>query len=101
MIFVATSCGSSHAAEPLTQGAAREIGYIVGSADLCGYVLDENSLAEAVAARLAASSIDIRNTYELAASGRQFRLKSAGKSERLVACETQKKLAGKYKIVLD
>jgi len=101
LIIAAALCGPADAAEPMTQGAAREVGYIVGSADVCGYTLSEKSLTEAVAARLAVSALDIRNTYEFAVSGRPYRLKNVGPSERLVACETQKRLASKYGIILD
>lgn len=78
---------------------ARELGQIVGSADVCEYSLDADKVSGLVSDALAGMGPMSRSAYEPGLGAQKVRLKKMNEVERKVACATQQKLASKYGIL--
>lgn len=75
---------------------ARELGQIVGTAEICGYKLDEQKTVDYVSTFLESADGNARNSYETGSGAHKLRLGELSEVERKVACATQAKLAAKY-----
>lgn len=75
---------------------AREVGQIVGTAELCGYELDADKVAAFVSERLAAMDPMSRGMFQTGSGAHKMRIKEMGEVERKVVCATQAKVAAKY-----
>ncbi|SOE18579.1 hypothetical protein SAMN05877838_3508 [Hoeflea halophila] len=75
---------------------AREIGQIVGTADLCGYDLDADKVAAFVSEQLAAMAPTSRAAFQSGSGAQKIRMKEMSELERKVTCATQAKVAVKY-----
>lgn len=75
---------------------AREVGQIVGTADLCGYQLDADKVAAFVSDRLAAMEPMARSAFQTGSGAHKMRVEEMGELERKVVCATQAKVAAKY-----
>lgn len=78
---------------------ARELGQIVGSADLCNYPLDADKVSSYVSDALAAMEASSRLAYQSGLGAQKIRLQKMTDIERKVSCSTQAKLASKYGIL--
>lgn len=78
---------------------ARELGQIVGSADICKYALDAEKVSGLVSDALAAMDPMSRSAYEPGLGAQKVRLQKMPEVERKVACATQQKLAAKYGVL--
>jgi hypothetical protein len=92
--FVACLCVPAAA-----QQDARELGYIVGTADVCGHEFDAARVARVVVDTLSKLGPESRNTYELATTGRKYRMRQMGDVERATACAIQLENARRYGLV--
>lgn len=77
---------------------AREVGQIVGTADLCGYQLDADKVAAFVSDRLAAMEPMARSAFQTGSGAHKMRVEQMGELERKVTCATQAKVAAKYEL---
>ncbi|WP_333900441.1 hypothetical protein [Agrobacterium pusense] len=78
---------------------ARELGQIVGSADLCNYPLDPDKVSSYVSDALAAMEPSSRSAYQTGLGAQKIRFQKMTDIERKVSCSTQAKLAAKYGIL--
>lgn len=78
---------------------ARELGQIVGSAELCNYPLDADKASGYVSEALAAMEPSSRSAYQAGLGAQKVRLQKMAEIERKVSCSTQAKLAAKYGIL--
>lgn len=75
---------------------AREVGQIVGTAEICGYELDADKVAAFVSDRLAAMEPIARSAFQSGSGAHKMRIEEMGELERKVTCATQAKVAAKY-----
>ena len=75
---------------------AREVGQIVGTAEICGYELDADKVAAFVSERLAAMDTMARGMFQTGSGAHKFRIEKMSELERKVTCATQAKVAAKY-----
>ena len=78
---------------------ARELGQIVGSAEICSYDLDADKVADVVSDALAKMEAVNRSAYQTGSSAQKSRIERMTSTERKVTCATQAKLAAKYGIL--
>lgn len=78
---------------------ARELGYIVGTAEMCSLSMDAERVATVVTGRLEKLGAEARSTFELASSGRRYRLTQMGSIERATACAMHKANAKRYGLI--
>ncbi len=94
--FLATA---AYAQKPDDMMTARELGQIVGTADICSYPLDAEKVSEVVSGILAEMEPVSRSAYETGSGAQKNRLQRMSEVERKVTCATQAKLAAKYGIL--
>ncbi|MDR7027248.1 hypothetical protein [Rhizobium rosettiformans] len=75
---------------------AREVGQIVGTAEICGYALDADKVAAFVSERLAAMDPMARGWFQTGSGAHKIRLEKLSEIERTAVCATQAKVAAKY-----
>lgn len=95
LIAVATAAAMSVAASQ----EARELGYIVGTAEMCGIKLNASKVARVVTERMDALGPEARSTFEIATTGRKFRLRQMGEIERATACAMHEAGARRYGLI--
>lgn len=75
---------------------ARELAQIIGTAEICGYALDEAKTAEKAASMLSEMETTARATFGISSDAHKQRMKDMPEIERKTICATQKKMAEKY-----
>ena len=93
------AASAAQAQKPDDMMTARELGQIVGTADICSYSLDAEKVSEIVSGILAKMEPVSRSAYETGSGAQKNRLQRMSDVERKVTCATQAKLAAKYGIL--
>ncbi|MDO9417037.1 hypothetical protein [Pararhizobium sp.] len=75
---------------------AREIGQIVATAELCGYALDADKVAEIVGSKIASMDAVSRSAYQSGGGAHKMRMNTMSEIERKAACAIQANLAKQY-----
>lgn len=76
--------------------AAREISQVISAAALCGYELDEASVARFAEVDLPKMSEMARMTFQTAGGAMEIKLSEMSKARRIATCSMLQGLAGKY-----
>ncbi len=74
----------------------RELAQIIGTAEICGYVLDEAKTAEKASSMLSQMETAARAMFGISSDAHKHRMKDMPDIERKTICATQKKMAEKY-----
>ncbi|QQM29291.1 hypothetical protein JET14_13240 [Martelella lutilitoris] len=88
--------GSALAGSPQDAMKARELGQIIGTAEICGYDIDSAKVGEYVAGFLSGSDETTRTFFQNGSGAHKIRLQAMSETERSVTCASQKAMAEKY-----
>lgn len=75
---------------------AREVGQIIGTADQCGYKLDDAKVATFVSEKIATMDSASRAMFQSGGGAQQIRIKKMSSAEKAATCALQRKLAETY-----